>query len=290
MAKAKVTILNSMVGRDFEQALDTHVSWGIKLVDLRDAIFGKNIIGLTEEEAERAAALIHERELSVYCLSTGFFHGDIELGEERFREDYLEKIDHVVSLAKILKPRMIRLLAARTSKRGDTEDSVEYIRANHPWLIPLYAEAIDGIYDSGFRVTIENEVGNCIFSSPEEILGFFEELDRPERACFTWDVQNLWQMGTYPTMDVYSKLKGLIGYYHLKGGQQADGSTELRWRSALADASWPVVEITRQVVMDGATEVICLNSSHGKAKEGYDYSNIVKRDLDFIRSAIPEVE
>ena len=97
-------------------------------------------------------------------------------------------------------------------------------------------------------------------------------------------------MGVYPSLDVYNKLRDLIGYYHLKGGQQGDESGKLRWRSSLEDASWPVVEITKQVVADGVSPVICLNPSHGAAKEGYDYSNITKRDLDFIRGAIPEVE
>ena len=87
-------------------------------------------------------------------------------------------------------------------------------------------------------------------------------------------------MGTYPTMDVYYKLKGLIGYYHLKGGQQRDGNSDLYWRSSLEDASWPVAEITRQVVMDGLSQMICLNASHGQAKAGYDYNNMTKRDLD----------
>ena len=288
----KITILNSMAGREFEQALDQHVSWGIEILDLKDAIFGKSIVQLTEEQAEGAAALIHERGLSVYCFSTGLFHGDVELGETRFREDYLDKIDHVIELAGILQPDIIRLLPARTSRRTEIGDSVEYIREHHPWLIPLYAEAIHRLYDSGFDVTIENEVGGCIFSTPEEIINFFEELDCEEEVCFTWDVQNLWQMGTYPTMDVYDKLKGLMCYYHLKGGQSSDGApgSPLLWRSALEDASWPVVEITQQVVIDGGCQVICLNASHGRPKEGYDYSNITKRDLDFVRRIISEVE
>jgi len=290
VTKTGVTILNSMAGREFEQALDQHVSWGIELLDLKDAIFGKGIVELTAEEAKDADALIRERGLSVYCLSTGLFHGDIESGEGKFRRDYLDKVDHVMEIADILRPQMIRLLAARTPRRGEVGNSTEYIRSEHPWLIPLYAEAVDQIHSSGFNVTIENEVGGCIFSNPDEIVGFFEELGRREKVCLTWDVQNLWQMGTYPTMDVYNKLKGLMGYYHLKGGQQADEGTELRWRSSLEDASWPVIEITRQVVMDGVSQVICLNPSHGKPKDGYDYSNIVKRDLDFIRRAIPEVE
>ena len=96
-------------------------------------------------------------------------------------------------------------------------------------------------------------------------------------------------MGTYPTLDVYYKLKGLISYYHLKGGQQSDENSDLYWRSSLEDASWPVVEITRQVVMDGLSQMICLNVSHGQAKAGYDYNNMTKRDLDFIRRAIAEI-
>ena len=38
--------------------------------------------------------------------------------------------------------------------------------------------------------------------------------------------------------------------------------------------------------MDGVTDVICLNPSHGERKERYDYSSITKRDLDFVRRAI----
>ena len=304
MANTELTILNPMAGMGgtisaFEQALDQHVSWGIKCLDLKDAILGKSIVGLTKEEAKHAADLIHKRDLSVYCFSTVLFGGNVELGEERFRKDDLKKIDHVIEIAKILQPQIIRLLAAATSKRGEVENSVKHLRTNHPWLISLYTEAIDRLHnadcsefksDRGFKVTIENEVGNCIFSTPEEIIDFFEALDCRERVSFTWDVQNLWQTGTYPTMDVYHKLKGLIGYYHLKGGQQSDESTELCWRSSLEDASWPVVEITQQVVMDGVAPVICLNGSHGEAKAGYDYNNMTKRDLDFIRRAIPEID
>ncbi len=290
VAKTKLTILNSMAGQQFESALDQHVAWGLTVLDLKDAIFGKGVVKLTHAEANRAADLIRARNLSVYCFSTGLFSGEIEAGEAEFRRRYLDKIEHVIEIAKPLQPQMIRLLAAQTSKRKELADSIGYIRENHPWLNPLYAQAIDRLHDAGFKVTIENEVGNCIFSNPKEILGFFAELNRREGVYLTWDVQNLWQMGTYPTMEVYHQLKGLIGYYHLKGGIGAMPASTLHWRSALEDASWPVVEITRQVVADGVSPVICLNPSHGKVKEGYDYQNIVKRDLDFIRREIPEIE
>lgn len=286
MAKTHVTILNSMAGTDFEKALDKHVLWDIKVLDLRDAIFGKSISDLTKEDAIRANDLIVARDLSVYCFSTSLFAGNIESGEREFRENHLGKIDHVIEIAKILKPKMIRLLSAQTSKRAEITDSTEYIRKNHPWLVKLYAEAIDRFYDVGFKVTIENEIGNTIFSKPAEIVSFFDELNRSGKACLTWDVQNLWQMGIFPTMEVYNELKHLIGYCHLKGGQQESGSTRLLWASSLEDASWSVAEITRQVVADGISPIICLNPSHGKAKEGYDYSDIVRRDLQFARKII----
>ena len=286
----KITMLNSMAGRDFIASLDQHVAWGLTHLDLKDNIWGKSLIDLTDDEAERAAELIRERGLTVYCFSTVLFHPNIELGEAEFRANHLGGIDRIIALAKILQPQVIRLLAAQTEKRKELSDTIPYIKENCPWLIPMYAEAIDKLSDAGFAVTIENETGNCIFGYPHEILAFFAELDRHGKVSFTWDVQNLWEVGTFPSMEVYQQFKGLIDYYHIKGGQHDTASNKLCWQSSLEDASWPVLEITRQVVADGVSPVICLNPSHGKPKEGYDYSNMTKRNLDFLRREIPEVE
>jgi sugar phosphate isomerase/epimerase len=110
-------------------------------------------------------------------------------------------------------------------------------------------------------------------------------MDRRDSVFFTYDVQNLWQMGTFPTLDVYRTLKPLIGYFHLKGGKAGDDG-RLLWKSTLEDASWPVVEMTREVVRDGVSPVICLNPSHGGKLEGYDYNRMVQRDLEYIRSVL----
>ena len=45
-----------------------------------------------------------------------------------------------------------------------------------------------------------------------------------------------------------------------------------------------------RVAADGVSDVICLNPSHGKPKDGYDYTDVVERDLDFLRSEVPGVE
>lgn len=282
---SRLTILNSMASDDFPAALDRHVEWGLVDVDLKDRIFDKAVAGLTRDEAARAARLIADRGLTTHCLSTGFFFAEVERGEAEFRARFIDRLDDLIAVARELRPRLVRLLAARTTRRDELVHVGEYIEAEHPWLMPLYAEAAARLGDAGMSVTVENEVGGCILASPDEIRWFFDALDTPD-VCLTWDVQNLWQMGTYPTLDVYESLRDLIGYYHLKGGQAEPGATDLKWRSSLADASWPVAEITRRVVSDGVSPVICLNPSHGAPKPGVDYSDIVARDIAYVRDEV----
>ena len=69
----ELTVLNSMASSDFVEALDRHLQWGLKVLDLKDLVFDKRIVDLTLDEAERARELMLERELSVYCFSTHLF-------------------------------------------------------------------------------------------------------------------------------------------------------------------------------------------------------------------------
>jgi sugar phosphate isomerase/epimerase len=277
------TMLSSMADRDFETALDKHVSWGLEHLDLKNAILGKDVTDLTPTDASCVMELIEARGLSVYCMSTTLFHEDVEIGESAFRKAHLAPLNRVIEIARVLKPDLIRLLGAKTHRRNDVSDSISYLEAEHPWVIESYREAVEKLAAAGFSVTIENECHDCIFSTPEEILGFFDQLDCGEAVNLTWDVQNLWQMGTFPSLEVYEQLKPLLAYYHLKGGQAAPGESSLRWRSSLEDASWPVEKITNRVVSDGVSPVICLNGSHGERKEGYDYANAVEKDLDYVK-------
>jgi hypothetical protein len=185
-------------------------------------------------------------------------------------------------------PQVIRLLSARTRRRDELDNSIDYLRDQHPWVIDTYREAVDMISDAGFHTTIENEVEMCIFTKPREVSDFFTLLDRQETAHYTWDVQNMWGCGTYPSMTVYEQLKPYIGYYHVKGGQVGDDGHTLQWSTALEDASWPVTEITNRVINDGISPVICLNPSHGKQKPGYDYTDVYWRDIDFLNRVIRE--
>lgn len=277
--KAELAISNSMADRDFYTALDRCDQWRVRWLDLRDSIFGKKeVVDLSDEEAIKAAQLLAQRNISVICLSTVLFHGDVALGEAAFRETDLAGVKRLIEISRIFKPRFVRLLAPQMKERGKLP----------AWLIPMFQEAVDQIADAGFKTTIENEIGNCIFNTPENVLEFYSALNRPGKAYLTWDVQNFWQCGTFPTIEVYRQLKPVIGYYHVKGGQHDGTSLKLKWRTGLADASWPVLEITRELIADGVSPIICLNGPHGSSKPSCDYST--KADLDFLRRELTEIE
>lgn len=280
-SNVKLTILNSMTGTDFEQALNQHLEWGITVLDLKDAIYGKTVDDLLPAEAEQVAKQIAARGLTVETLSTGIFHADIEPGETAFRARFNDKLARILEAAPILQPRNIRLLSASSSKRAEFADSVEYISQHHAWVFPLYREAVEQIHEAGFQVVIENEVNKSIFAKPQEIVDFFRLLDCGDKAGLTWDIANLWEEGTFPSLEVYAQLKPLIRLVHLKGGRRSDGQ---RLASSLEDATWPVKEIVGAVLRDNVSPVICVNPSHGAKNAGYNHTLAdYERDILYLR-------
>jgi sugar phosphate isomerase/epimerase len=196
-------MLNSMADRDFETALDRHVEWGLRHLDVKDSVFGKGVADLSDAEAGRAAELIDARGLSLYCMSTQLFHGDVEVGEAAFRDTHLEPLERAIAVARILRPSLFRLLSARTVRREQVTDSIAYLRDQHPWVIACYREAIQRRAAAGLRVTIENECHANILSTPAEVRHFFAELRCGTAVNLTWDVQNMWQIGTFQSLQGY---------------------------------------------------------------------------------------
>ena len=287
-AKPEITILNSMAGRDFEAALDRHVAWGLRWLDLKDGIFGKSVVELSDDELSSAARMIKERGLRVYALSTSLFAENVEAGEEVFRQKHLGAIPRVLEIAEALSPIAIRLIAAFTDRRGSVTDAIQYTKSRAPWLFDLYDEAIERISSAGYTAVIENESLGSLLSGPQEALAFFASLSNRAHARFTWDVVNMWQVGTFPTVEVYEALRPIIGYVHFKGGQSDEPGGPLQWKSALDEASWPVREITSRIVQDGACRMICINPPHGALRPGTDPGGWVQRDIQYLRALLEQ--
>lgn len=284
----RLTVLNVMAGSDFEPSLDQHLAWGIRQLDLKEGIFGKGIADLMPSDAARAAEAIKRRGLETYCLSTNLLHSEVEAGEAAFR-GHFAGLDRALAAGAVLKAKVVRLLSAGTRKRAELTDSIAYLKTRQPWIFDVYRQAVDRIHAAGFVPMIENECGGNIFSTPAEIVDFFAILNRPF-VRLIWDIGNMWQVKTYPSLQAYNTLKPLIGSIHLKGGQSDRPGGPLVFRSGLQDTSWPVVEIVRRVVQDGVSPVICLNPPHGAPKPGYDYANLYDHDIKFMRQQFPEFQ
>lgn len=287
------TMLNSMAGPDFPVALDRHVALGLRLVDLKDGLWGQKLEDLNDEQSARAASLIAERRLEVHCLSTALGWADANLGESAWRADQEQLLQRVLQVAAIFSPRYVRVLAVRI---GTAEKPVRWSYgqtvAAHPWLPAAYADLVRRIHAAGFAACIENEAKHCALATPEDVVAFFAALRPlvPAGTCdYIWDVQNMWQMGSYPTLAGYQILRPWLRLLHLKGGR-ADARGVLTEASGLRTASWPILPILEEVRRAGAVSVICFNPSHGKRPPDYDTWRMVQDDIAFLRESFPGLE
>ncbi|MDQ3815236.1 MAG: xylose isomerase [Armatimonadota bacterium] len=288
-APVQLTLLSSILGGDFPLALERQRALGLRFLDLKDGIWGKTVEQLNEGEAARAAALIGEFGLQVHCFSTSIGHTNLEAStdEAAFRARYDAALDNALRAAEIMRPQVLRLLAPRLAS-ANGEIAMARLLREFPWLIGVYRDWIDRITAAGFGVLIENEVRGCLLASVEDVVAFFAALDRPATARYTWDVQNLWQNGTFPTLEVYRRLRPLMGALHLKGGR-ADARGALKWAAPHDEASWPVLDIVRAVVADGVAPFICLNPSHGEKPAGWNGWDVAQREVAWLRRAIKEI-
>lgn len=290
MTEVQFTMLNSMADTDFDTAIERHREWGLHWMDLRDEIYGKKLKDLTVAEAERARAAIDAAALEVVCLSTGVFFEDVANGEDVFREKHLGQLDHLLEVARVLKPRFFRLIAAQLPERAEGQSAAALLKAKYPWVAEVYREAIDRIAAAGFTPTIENEAFRSFLSETQDFVDFFAWLDR-DTVTLTWDINNQWATGVFPRLADYEVLRPLIAYFHLKGGKRDGESHALAWNSSLADSDFAVEEITRRVIDHGVSPVICLNpSQHGEPLPGYDYADLAKRDLDYLKSHFERIQ
>ncbi len=295
----ELTMLAEMMDRDLEVAVQKLSELNITRLDLKNHVFDRSIDDLDAERRDRLAALIERTGTSVYCFSSTLGHRNVsEVGEHEFRRQLETGIANMVATAETVRPTKVRLLACGFAERADYADASVYLGDRAPWVYDAFRDAIDQIEAAGLRATIENEP-NTILSTPEETVAFFARLERP-RASFTWDVQNMWQSGTYPSLEAYRTLCPVTDYLHLKGGR-ADPSDpgELVYRCPLDRASWPVKEIVGAVLADGISPVICLNPSHGAVAPDYEFASLAGtpemmraealRDVEYLRATFEEI-
>ena len=291
---ARISILADIAGQDLEQVVKELPEFGIELIDLKRGVFGHAIESLDDTARNRLAALLEQSSVENYSFSSNVGYVNIStMTETEFRTHLNDGVSNMLKSLRVVRPTMIRLLACSFDNRAEWDNSNEFLERHAPWVYSAYDEAIARINDAGIIATIENEP-NTIFSNPTETIGFFDRLARREKVGFTWDIQNMWQSGSFPTVESYRLLKPIINYVHTKGGRGSEEAPNLlTWRSSLEDASWPVREILAEVLTDNPDAVICVNTSHGKVQNATDSVDRFKlgrdearRDITFLQQLI----
>jgi sugar phosphate isomerase/epimerase len=287
----QVTMLSTMAGPDFPEALRKQAALGLKLLDLKDGLWGQRIEEIDESTALRASELIKAEGLAVDCLSSSIGCISFKEGmtEATFRAACDSLVENIVRTAVIFRPRMVRLLLPAYLPRATGESTFVAMQRTAPWVVGVYRGWINRIAATGATPVLENEAHGCLFATPADIAAFFKALDHPA-ARYIWDVQNLWQMGVFPSLDAHLLLKPFIASLHLKGGRADTLGGPLVTAAALEDASWPVLDVVRTVLADGVVSVICLNPSHGTKPAGWDIWETGVRDLAFLRRHFPQIQ
>jgi hypothetical protein len=287
----QITILNSMAGRDFRLQLARCVELGLTQVDLKEEIWGAAVENLDAETAEKAAALLRERNLGVHCISSSLGWTDVSVGQDAWRATQNRVLDRILRITPFFNPKYIRLLGLRiNAEQPSPYGSAAEVLAAHPWIAWAYSDLVRRITDAGCLACLENEAEHCALRAPEDVTVFFDAL-RPLigslKCDFVWDVQNMWQMGTPPTLEVYCQLAGGLRLMHLKGGRSGSAGTLVE-ATSLRNASWPVRAILEAAQRDGSLEVICLNPSHGRRPPAYDPWATLRDDVAYVREILQE--
>jgi sugar phosphate isomerase/epimerase len=295
---ARLSILAEILGKDLEKVAHELPEIGLSLLDLKRHVFGHAIEEMDDTARDKLAVLMDQSDIEIFSFSSTCGYQNVSTTSERdFRDHLTRGVDNMLETLSIVRPRMVRLLACSFDDREAWDESNAYLEQHAPWVYDAYDDAIERIAEAGVAVTIENEP-NTILSNPQETVGFFDRLRTRDRVGFTWDIQNMWQSGSYPTVEAYQVLRPVINYVHTKGGQGAHEDPELlTFRSPLETATWPVREILGEILEHDSNSVICINTSHGKVPAGAppleraDRGRMeALRDIAFLRDTFGEIE
>jgi hypothetical protein len=279
-----LSVLAEMLDKDLPASLAIMREHRLPFVDLKQHVYGARIHELDNQVRHRLRDDLDRYGIRLSCLASTLGHRNVlATSEQDFRMAMEQGVTNLLDTAAIVRPRMIRLLACTAISASGEHYPVETMDRLAPWVIPAYQEAIRHIAAHGISVTIENEP-DSVLSSPDNVLAFFARLEGEDDTGFTWDIQNMWQSGTVPSLSVYEQLRSVINYVHLKGGRNAgENDPALRYRCGLESASWPVIDLVGRVIDDGTSPVICLNTSHGEIPAGDPFIDL---DPDIPRSRI----
>jgi sugar phosphate isomerase/epimerase len=203
---------------DFETAVRSMAEIGMTGAELR-MVFGKNIVDLTDDELERAIAIVRAQGLEIISIASPLLKcllPDAPEIDARFQKDMFAATQKFED-----QPR----IAARAFEVA-TRTGARIIRVFSYWRTVRPEECFDRILDAvrglarqaaerGLTIAIENEHA-CNIATAGETARLLAALEHPSLKM-VWDPANALVSGETPFPDGYAKLpKSRIAHVHAK--------------------------------------------------------------------------
>ncbi|RAP76854.1 sugar phosphate isomerase/epimerase [Paenibacillus montanisoli] len=266
----RLGVITDEVSSDIVAALDFAAAKGLKHVEIR-TVDGRNVLALSNEEADHIRAEAERRGLYVSCIASPVFkcaldasrqvaEGDRFNQEERSVHEHFSMLERAMELGERLGTNRIRIFSFWREGEPIVRFEAEIVR--QLTRAARLAEA------RGMLLLLENE--------PSCNGGFAEEVARLVRAAASPALRVLWdpgneQYGNRPCFpDGYAAVRGMLAHVHLKDVQpDAEGKPRA---VPIGSGSVPYAKQFRALQDDGYTGLFTVETHFvpkgGTAMEG----------------------
>jgi sugar phosphate isomerase/epimerase len=178
-----VSIFSDELGLDLQEAIPYFRQWGIKHVDLRGKIFGKELERLTKDEIKAVRIMLDNAGLKVACMESSIAKAHLPEDPELIQDQHA-KLETLIMAADILDCKLVRCFhfwQGRYMGNGDGMDDTQLSR-----VLELTRPLIKRANENGLVMAFEN----C-GASVRDIKRVIDGLGN-DRAYLAWDPHNDW--------------------------------------------------------------------------------------------------
>jgi len=224
----KLGIITDELTENLEQALDFISHYDLGYCELRD-MWQKNIMNLSQEQLDRAKALVEKHHLKVTDIASPLFKYNLpempaKEGEKRdtFRANFTDQdTDHLLhqsfKLARFFGTRKVRIFSYW--RVDEPEKAYPYVRDR-------LARAAKVAAENDIVLILENE-HECNVGTSKELGRILRDVNSPYLRG-NWDPANAAMLHEIPYPDGYNHVKGMFPHLHLKDVKKGPGG-KLLW-------------------------------------------------------------
>ncbi len=225
----KLGIITDEITQDFEKALEFISSHSLHYCELRE-LWNKNLMNLSQEQLDRAKALIAKHRLRVSDLGTPLFKYNLpempaQPSEKRdtFQANFTDQdtedlLRRSFELARFFGTDKVRIFSYW--RVADPEKAYPHVRAR-------LAKAAEAAAKEKMVLVLENEP-ECNIGTGKELGRILRDVNLPSLRG-NWDPANAVMLGEVPYPNGYGEVRGRFAHMHVKDVKKDAQSGKLAW-------------------------------------------------------------